>query len=37
MKETISSRFNFNTFGLLTHDNKAIVDFYTKTFCFVTD
>ena len=32
-----SSRFNFNTIGLFTNDNKATVDFYTKTFGFETD
>ena len=31
------SRFNFNTVGLFTRDNKATVDFYTKTFGFSTD
>ena len=31
------TRFNFNTIGLFTRDNKATVDFYTKTFGFVTD
>ena len=30
-------RFKFNTIGLLTRDNKAIVDFYTKAFGFTTD
>jgi len=30
-------RFTFNTIGLFTRDNKAIVDFYTKAFGFVTD
>lgn len=30
-------RFNFNTIGLLTRDNRAIVDFYTKVFGFTTD
>lgn len=30
-------RFTFNTVGLFTHDNKATVDFYTKTFGFTTD
>jgi len=30
-------RFNFNTIGLFTRDNSAIVDFYTKAFGFVTD
>ncbi|MBP5500193.1 MAG: VOC family protein [Bacteroidales bacterium] len=38
MKETTSNpRFTFNTVGLFTHDNKAIVDFYTRTFGFTTD
>ena len=37
MKDTTSSRFIFNTVGLFTRDNKATVDFYTKTFGFVTD
>ena len=37
MKENTSSRFIFNTVGLFTRDNKATVDFYTKTFGFVTD
>ena len=31
------TRFNFNTVGIFTRDNKATVDFYTKTFGFVTD
>jgi len=31
------NRFNFNTVGLFTRDNKATVDFYTKTFGFTTD
>lgn len=30
-------RFNFNTIGLFTRDNKATVDFYTQTFGFTTD
>lgn len=30
-------RFNFNTIGLLTRDNRAIVEFYTKVFGFTTD
>ena len=30
-------RFKFNTIGLFTRDNKATVDFYTKTFGFTTD
>lgn len=30
-------RFNFNTIGLLTRNNRAIVDFYTKVFGFTTD
>ena len=29
--------FNFNTIGLLTRDNRATVDFYTKVFGFTTD
>ena len=29
-------RFTFNTIGLFTNDNKATVDFYTKTFGFTT-
>ena len=29
--------FTFNTVGLLTRDNRAAVDFYTKTFGFTTD
>ena len=38
MKETTSHpRFTFNTVGLFTHDNKATVDFYTRTFGFTTD
>ena len=38
MKETTSRpRFTFNTVGLFTHDNKATVDFYTRTFGFTTD
>ena len=38
MKETNSRpRFTFNTVGLFTHDNKATVDFYTRTFGFTTD
>ena len=31
------NRFNFNTVGLFTRDNKSTVDFYTKTFGFTTD
>jgi len=31
------TRFNFNTVGIFTRDNKATVDFYTNTFGFVTD
>lgn len=31
------NRFKFNTVGLFTRDNKATVDFYTKTFGFTTD
>ena len=30
-------RFNFRTIGLFTRNNKAIVDFYTKTFGFNTN
>ncbi len=30
-------RFRFNTVGLFTRDNKAIVDFYTRAFGFTTD
>ena len=30
-------RFNFNTVGIFTRDNKATVWFYTKTFGFTTD
>lgn len=30
-------RFTFNTIGLFTRNNKAIVDFYTKAFGFTTD
>lgn len=30
-------RFTFNTIGLLTRDNRDIVDFYTKVFGFTTD
>jgi len=30
-------RLNFNTIGLFTRDNKATVDFYTKTFGFTTE
>ena len=38
MKENrSSSRFSFNTVGLFTNDNKATVEFYTKTFGFETD
>ena len=33
----MKERFKFNTVGLFTHDNKATVDFYTKTFGFTTD
>ena len=29
--------FTFNTVGLLTRDNRAAVDFYTKTFGFTID
>lgn len=31
------NRFKFNTIGLLTQNNKAIVDFYTNVFGFTTD
>ena len=34
---TMKERFKFNTVGLFTRDNKATVDFYTKTFGFTTD
>ena len=38
MQETTSRpRFTFNTVGLFTHNNKATVDFYTRTFGFTTD
>ena len=30
-------RFNFNTIGLFTSNNKATVEFYTNTFGFTTD
>lgn len=30
-------RFHFNTIGLFTRDNKAIVDFYTRAFGFTTE
>ena len=33
----MSNRFNFNTVGLLTRDNRRTVDFYTKAFGFATD
>jgi catechol 2,3-dioxygenase-like lactoylglutathione lyase family enzyme len=33
----MKERFKFNTVGLFTRDNKATVDFYTKTFGFATD
>ena len=36
-KNTSTPRFTFNTVGLFTRDNKATVDFYTKTFGFATD
>ncbi len=36
-KIRIMKRFTFNTIGLLTRDNRAIVDFYTKVFGFTTD
>ena len=29
-------QFKFNTIGLFTSNNKATVDFYTKSFCFTT-
>ena len=32
----MKERFIFNTVGLSTRDNKATVDFYTKTFGFTT-
>ena len=31
------NRFNFNTIGLFTRDNRKTVDFYTKAFGFSTD
>lgn len=38
LKEITSNpRFTFNTVGLFTKNNKAIVDFYTKAFGFITD
>lgn len=38
LKENTSNpRFIFNTVGLFTKNNKAIVDFYTKAFGFITD
>lgn len=38
LKENTSNpRFTFNTVGLFTKDNNAIVDFYTKAFGFITD
>ena len=33
----MKERFKFNTVGIFTRDNKATVDFYTKTFGFTTD
>ena len=33
----MKERFRFNTIGLFTRDNKAIVDFYTKVFGFRTE
>ena len=33
----MARRFEFNTVGLFTRDNRATVDFYTKTFGFTTD
>ena len=36
-KIKMKERFKFNTVGLFTRDNKATVDFYTKTFGFTTD
>ena len=33
----MKERFKFNTVGLFTRDNKATVDFYTKTFGYTTD
>ena len=33
----MKARFKFNTVGIFTRDNKATVDFYTKTFGFTTD
>ena len=32
----VQPRFKFNTVGLFTNDNKATVEFYTKTFGFTT-
>ena len=34
---TTIPRFKFNTIGLFTRDNRALVDFYTKTFGFTTE
>ena len=36
-KSNSNIHFTFNTVGLFTRDNKATVDFYTKTFGFTTD
>ena len=33
----MTRRFQFNTVGLFTRDNRSTVDFYTKTFGFTTD
>ncbi len=33
----MKERFNFNTVGLFTCDNKATVDFYTRAFEFTTE
>ncbi len=33
----MKNRFNFNTVGLFTTDNKATVDFYTETFGRTTE
>ena len=33
----MKERFNFNTGGLFTCNNKATVDFYTRVFGFTTE
>lgn len=33
----MKERFNFNTVGLFTCNNKATVDFYTRAFGFTTE